>query len=168
MRFKIICILLIVMTSLSAQLKVGDKLPTFFLPDKDGKIYYMAEIIGKKNLVIYFYPKDETKGCTAEACTFRDSYEVFLQKDAEVIGISSDSPEKHRKFAENHQLPFVLLSDEKQEVRKLFGVPANMLGMIPGRVTYVVDKKGIIRLVFNSQTDFKGHVEEALKVISTN
>ena len=115
--------------------------------------------------MIYFYPKDETKGCTAEACTFRDSYEQFKEHNAEVIGISSDSQESHRNFAANHKLPFTLLSDPGGKIRKLFGVPANMMGVIPGRVTYVVDKKGIIQLVFNSQTEFDKHAEKALTII---
>jgi thioredoxin-dependent peroxiredoxin len=153
---------------MQAQVKIGDKLPVFSLPDLNGKMVNINDYLGKKNLVIYFYPKDETKGCTAEACSFRDSYEVFTQKNAEVIGISADSPASHKKFAENHHLPFKLLSDEKNVVRKQFGVPSNMLGIIPGRVTYVIDKSGIVRLVFNSQTEFSQHITEALKVLSEN
>lgn len=168
MKVLLVVSLILAFESMNAQVKQGDKLPLFSLPDKDGKLVNINDYIGKKNLVVYFYPKDETKGCTAEACSFRDSYEIFSQKNAEVIGISADSPESHRKFAENHRLPFILLSDEKNEVRKQFGVPSNLLGIIPGRVTYVVDKTGTVRLVFNSQTEFTRHVEEALKVLSEN
>jgi thioredoxin-dependent peroxiredoxin len=153
-------------TLLSGQVKVGDTVPDFSLPDKNGKIFHLADYLGTKTLVIYFYPKDETKGCTSEACTFRDDYSKFVNSDTEVIGISGDDPASHTKFAANHNLPFVLLSDEKNEVRTLFGVPSNMLGLIPGRVTYVVDKNGIVKLVFNSQTQFDKHAEEALKVIN--
>jgi thioredoxin-dependent peroxiredoxin len=165
MRLIFILTAIFYMSIISAQLKVGDKVPLFSLPDKQGRIFKLEELLGKKNLVIYFYPKDETSGCTAEACAFRDNYEVFLKKDTEVIGISSDSQESHKKFAENHHLPYILLSDENKSVRKLFGVPTNMFGVIPGRVTYVVDKTGIIRLIFNSQTEINKHIEEALKVL---
>jgi peroxiredoxin Q/BCP len=147
------------------QIKVGDKVPVFSLPDKTGNIFNIQDYVGKKNLVIYFYPKDETSGCTAEACAFRDNYEIFKEKNAEVIGISSDSEESHVKFAQNHHLPYILLSDKNNEVRKLFGVPASVMGLIPGRVTYVVDKKGVVRLVFNSQTQIEKHISEALKVL---
>ncbi len=154
-------------TFMSAQIKEGDKVPDFSLPDKNGKMFNLNEHLGKTNLVIYFYPKDETKGCTAEACSFRDNYEVFIRNNTEVVGISADSPESHESFAKNHSLPFILLSDQKNEVRKKFGVSASMMGILPGRVTYVIDKKGIVRLVFNSQTQFDKHAEEALKIIES-
>jgi thioredoxin-dependent peroxiredoxin len=149
----------------SGQVKVGDKVPEFTLTDMNGKIFTLNEHLGKKNLVIYFYPKDETKGCTAEACSFRDQYQIFIKTDTEVIGISGDTPESHRSFARNHNLPFILLSDTDNVVRKRFGVPSNMMGFLPGRVTYVVDKSGIVRLVFNSQTQFEKHAEEAIRVL---
>lgn len=149
----------------NAELKIGDKVPMFSLYDKDGNLFNLASVVGTKYLVIYFYPKDDTPGCTKEACTFRDQYDDFSKADAIVIGISGQSVESHKKFAEKHQLSFTLLADEGNKVRELFGVPANLGGMIPGRVTYVVDKNGTIIFVFNSQSDAVGHVSEALKAI---
>ena len=120
--------------------------------------------MGKKPVVLFFYPKDNTLGCTKEVCAFRDRFEEFSKLDAEVIGISSDSVESHRSFAANHHLPYTLLSDEGGKVRKLYGVP-NTLGLFPGRVTYVIDKEGVVRHVFSSQLGATRHVEEALKVL---
>jgi len=116
--------------------------------------------------VLFFYPKDDTPGCTKEACAFRDDYEEFGKLDAEVVGISSDSVESHRSFARKHRLPFTLLSDEGGKVRKLYGV-SNTLGLFPGRVTYVIDEQGVIKHVFSSQLGTKRHVEEALKILTS-
>ena len=112
------------------------------------------------------FSKDNTSGCTAEACSFRDSYEVFQEADAEVIGISSDSEKSHQQFAKQHQLPFILLSDLGGIVRKSYGVPATF-GLLPGRVTYIIDKQGIVRHIFSSQFAPQMHVAEALKVLQT-
>ena len=142
-------------------LKIGDKCPLFTLPDQHGNPFNIGDLLGKKLLVIYFYPKDDTPGCTKEACFFRDSYEDFKELGCEVIGISSDDQDSHKKFAEQYKLPFVLLSDHKSRVRKVFGVPANLFGLIPGRVTYIIDRNGIIRGVHNSLLDPKGHLEMA-------
>ncbi|MCS6942876.1 MAG: peroxiredoxin [Geminocystis sp.] len=147
-------------------LKVGDKAPDFALPSADGKIVRLSDFLGKKAVVLFFYPKDDTPGCTMESCTFRDNYQVFQEAGAEVIGISGDSPQSHRQFASKYQLPFPLLSDENNLVRKLYGVP-NALFFLPGRVTYVIDKNGIIRHIFNSLFDVKAHVQEALKTIQS-
>jgi peroxiredoxin Q/BCP len=149
----------------SNELQIGDRIPIFTLPDKNGTLFNITDILGKKNLVLYFYPKDETPGCTAEACNFRDSYEDFLNHDCEVIGISADSSEQHLAFAGYHRLPFILLSDEGNQVRDLFGVPKSYLGLLPGRVTYVIDKQGIIRHIFNSQFQIKKHILKALTVL---
>lgn len=146
-------------------LQIGDSVPEFSLPDQSGKTFRIQSLLGKKNLVIYFYPKDETPGCTAEACAFRDEYEDFKELGAEVIGISSDSVDSHKNFAKKRELPFILLSDEKNEVQKKFGVPKSLFGLMPGRVTYIVDKKGKIQHVFSSQIMAKKHVEEAKKVL---
>lgn len=146
--------------------KVGDRIPDFTLPNAEGKSVSASDFIGKKALVIYFYPKDDTPGCTKESCAFRDSYEVFTEMGAEVIGISADSEESHRKFAGKYQLPFILLSDSDNKVRNLFGVPATLF-ILPGRVTYVVDKEGIVKHIFNSQLDFNAHVDEALKTLKS-
>ena len=147
------------------QLIKGDQLPSFKLKDQNNQLFSIDSIIGKKNIVIYFYPKDETKVCTAEACSFRDNYEQFQNLGCEVIGISSDNVESHKKFSENHNLPFILLSDEQNEVRKLFGVPNDLLGLIPGRYTYVIDKRGEIIHIFNSAFNADKHIEEALKAL---
>ena len=116
-------------------------------------------------MVIYFYPKDDTPGCTKEACSFRDFYEDFNEAGAMVIGISDDSPNTHADFAKKNNLPFTLLSDHGNKVRELLGVPKSLLGLIPGRVTYVIDKKGIVRHVFNSQFNVEKHVHEAIEVL---
>ncbi|MDQ0106408.1 peroxiredoxin Q/BCP [Chitinophaga terrae (ex Kim and Jung 2007)] len=146
-----------------AQIKVGDKVPEFQLPDQDGKMFDLKSVVGKQPLVIYFYPKDETSVCTKEACSFRDNYQDFQKYGAKVIGISGDDVASHRKFADHHQLPFTLLSDTKNDVRKLFGVPKTFV--IPGRVTYIVDKNGVVVHTFNSMKDGPKHVTEALDAL---
>jgi len=147
------------------KIKIGSSVPAFILPDQNGKLFDINTVLGNKNLVIYFYPKDDTPGCTKEACSFRDQYEVFNQENAMIIGISSQSVESHKVFAEKYHLSFTLLSDEGNDIRKLFGVPTNFLGLLPGRVTYIVDKKGKVVYMINSQTQPTKHVEEALKVL---
>ena len=144
-------------------LKEGDKVPVFKLPDQDGKMIDVAERIGKQPLVIYFYPKDFTSGCTMEAHAFREMYEAFQKEGAEVFGISSDDAESHKKFVVEHELPFTLLSDENNKVREMFG--AFGVGHTIGRVTYVVDKKGIIRMVFSSQLQPRKHVDESIRKV---
>jgi len=147
-----------------AKVEVGERAPDFALPNQAGEVVRLDDVVGKKAVVLYFYPKDETAGCTAEACGFRDRYEAFLDAGAEVIGVSSDPPGSHRSFAAHHRLPFILLSDEKDEVRRLYGVPRT-LGIIAGRVTYVIDRRGIVRHVFSSQFDAAKHVDEALAAL---
>jgi peroxiredoxin Q/BCP len=115
-------------------------------------------------VVVFFYPKDETPGCTAEACSFRDSYDVFQEAGATVVGISGDSPSSHRKFADKHGFPFLLLSDEGGRVRAQFGVPKT-LGLFAGRSTYVIDAEGVIRHAFHSQLQATKHVDEALEAV---
>ena len=144
--------------------KVGDKAPDFTLQSQMGDDVTLSEFVGKKNIVLYFYPKDETTGCTKEACTFRDNYEELTNLGAEVIGVSGQSVESHISFASHYGLPFILLSDEGNKVRGLYGVPSSM-GIIPGRVTYIIDKKGMVRHIFNSQTQAQKHVEEAKKTL---
>jgi peroxiredoxin Q/BCP len=144
--------------------KVGDRAPDFSLPDAGGRTVGLAEFRGKKPVVLYFYPKDDTPGCTKEACSFRDHYEDFTAAGAEVIGVSSDSAEAHQKFAAKYKLPFTLLSDRDGQVRKRYGVPAT-LGLLPGRVTFVIDSGGVVRHVFNSQLQATRHVDEALAIL---
>lgn len=117
-------------------------------------------------MVVYFYPKDFTRGCTAEACEFRDYYEEFKTMGAEVIGISGDSVQSHEAFAREHKLPFTLLSDSDGSVRKAYEVKKS-LGLIPGRVTFVIDKQGIVRHVFSSQARATAHTAEALAVLKS-
>ena len=145
-------------------IKLGDKMPIFGAKDQDGNDFYIESVLYKKILVIYFYPKDETPGCTKQACSFRDEYEDIKNAGAEVIGISGDSTNSHKKFAQNHKLPYILLSDNDKSIRKLFGVPSVMLGLIPGRVTYVIDLKGIVQMVYNSM-DASLHIPKSLEAI---
>jgi thioredoxin-dependent peroxiredoxin len=145
-------------------LQIGDKIPNFTAKDTHGNYFDSQNIVGQKPLVIYFYPKDNTPGCTAQACSFRDQYEDFTDLGAEVIGISSDSEKSHEKFATRYKLPFILLSDNDKKIRKLFGVPSGMLGLLPGRVTYVADKNGIIQLIFDSMMATK-HIPKALEAV---
>jgi thioredoxin-dependent peroxiredoxin len=151
--------------SAGTALRVGDPAPDFTLPDQQGRPVHLAEYLGKGPIVVYFYPKDNSTGCTAEACAFRDSYTVFAEAGAEVMGISSDSIESHRRFAEERHLPFLLLCDDHSRVRRLYKVSPT-LGFIPGRVTYVLDQAGIIRHIFSSQINATQHVKEALATIS--
>ena len=150
----------------SGGLEVGAKAPSFTLKDQQGRTVSLADFAGKKNVVVYFYPKDDTPGCTKESCTFRDQYTAFTDIGAEVLGISSDSEQSHAKFAEKYKLPFPLLADTTGAVRKQFNVPKS-LGLLPGRVTFVIDKKGVIRHVFNSQLNPTKHVDEAIGVLKT-
>ena len=149
---------------MASSVKVGDKAPDFTLPAQSGEPVRLQDRLGERVVVLYFYPKDNTSGCTAEACAFRDSHEVFTEAGAEVIGVSSDSAERHAAFAGKHNLPFTLLSDQGGRVRKQYGVPA-VLGLLPGRVTYVIDRQGTVRHVFNSMTNINQHVGDALEVV---
>jgi len=147
-----------------AEAKLGQAAPDFSLPDASGKIVKLSDFKGKKVVVVYFYPKDETPVCTTEACTFRDKYEDLKSAGAEVIGISSDSVDTHKKFAEHRKLPFILLSDDGGKVRKDWGVKGVM--GIPGRTTYVIDKGGVVRLAFSSMMDGQKHVDEAVAEVN--
>ncbi len=146
------------------ELKVGDKIPHFIAKDAYGNDFDSNNIIGQKPLVIYFYPKDNTPGCTTEACSFRDQDEDFKDLGADVIGISSDSVTSHQKFTEQYKLPFILLSDADKKIRKLFKVPSGLFGLVPGRVTYVADKTGTIIMVFDSMMAGR-HIPKALEAI---
>lgn len=145
-------------------LQKEDIAPDFELPDLHGNQVNLYSMLEKGPVVLYFYPKDETRGCTAQACAFRDDYESFKDAGAEVVGISSDSPEAHRKFADHHRLPFVLLSDSKKVVRNLYKVP-NALIFIPGRVTYVIRPDRTIALAFNSMFQPEAHIKETLAAL---
>ena len=146
------------------KLSVGQPAPSFTLQSQTGKEINFKEMLGRTEIVLYFYPKDNTPGCTAEARAFRDSHEVFKELGAEVIGVSSDSVDSHRDFASKCDLPFTILSDSGGKVRRLYGVPSSF-GLLPGRVTYIIDKKGMVRHIFSSQMNPSKHVEEAVRVL---
>jgi thioredoxin-dependent peroxiredoxin len=151
--------------SANRSVKVGDRAPDFTLPtQKTGESFQLYDMIGKSAIVLYFYPKDDTPGCTAEACSFRDSYEAFQEAGAEVVGVSSDSEASHQRFANKYKLPYILLSDLGGVVRKFYGVPTTF-GLIPGRVTYVIDKEGIVRHIFSSQFAPEQHIVEAIRAL---
>jgi peroxiredoxin Q/BCP len=141
----------------------GEKAPSFTKTAQTGDTIALDDLRGKW-VVLYFYPADDTPGCTAEACSFRDSYEDFVDAGAVVVGVSSDSLEKHERFAAKHNLPFALISDEDGALRKEFGVKKS-LGVLPGRVTYVIDPEGVVRQIFSSQLKAKKHKDEALATI---
>ncbi|EPX56744.1 Alkyl hydroperoxide reductase subunit C-like protein [Cystobacter fuscus DSM 2262] len=146
-------------------IKVGDEAPDFNFTHKNGSPASLKSLRQQKAVVLYFYPKDDTPGCTAQACSFRDSYEDFVQAGAEVIGVSSDDASKHEAFAARYRLPFTLVSDADGELRKRYGVPRSFLGLVPGRVTYVIDRQGVVQHVFNSQLQSTKHISEAMDVL---
>ena len=139
-------------------------IPAFSLPDQFGNLLDINNVLGKKKLVIFFYPQDGSLNCTREACYFRDLKDVFSETDAVLIGISGQSVESHKEFAEKNRLTYTLLNDNQNVVRKLFGVPTKFFGAIPGRVTYVADKSGKVVFIFDSQTETQRHADEALKI----
>ena len=143
-------------------LQLGDQAPEINLKDHKGILRSSKSL--SKTLVIFFYPKDDTPGCTAEACGFRDNYDLFKVFGAEVWGISGDGQESHRQFSEKNKLPFPLLSDENNALRTAFGVK-NVMGVIPGRVTFIIDSKGKIRHIFNNLLNGPAHVNDALSVL---
>ena len=144
--------------------EVGDIVPSFSLMDQNGNLFDINTLIGKKKLVIFFYPQDGSLNCTKEACYFRDLSDVFDEAGAVVIGISGQSVESHKQFAEQNKLNYTILSDSEGNVRKLFGVPTKIFGLVPGRVTYIADRSGKVVYIFESQTDVMRHVDEALKI----
>ncbi len=144
-------------------LKKGDTIPDIQLPNQEGELISLHSFKGRSPLVIYFYPKNNTPGCTAEACSFRDNYEDFVKLGATVIGISGDSVESHKSVTKKRRLPFTLLSDSKRKAEKAFGVERNLFGLLPGRVTFITDKNGQIIDVFSSVSRPKAHITIALK-----
>ncbi len=146
-------------------LKPGDTLPDVTLEGSDGRAVKVRDLLGDRALVLYFYPKDDTPGCTAEACSFRDSYQDFTDAGADVVGVSADGRDSHARFVERHRLPFRLFTDASGAARKAFGVKPSLLGLIPGRVTFVIDKTGVVRHAFDSQIRATAHVTEALRIV---
>ena len=145
-------------------LEPGTPAPDFELPDQNGRLVRLSQFRARP-VVVFFYPKDDTKGCTIEACGFRDEAPGFEAKGAVILCISDDSSDSHARFAAKFKLGFTLLADKGGTVRKLYGVKKT-LGIIPGRVTFVIDPEGFIRRVFSSAVDFNGHVREALAALS--
>lgn len=143
---------------------MGERAPDFALPRTDGSPFRLSEAVRRGVVVLYFYPKDETMGCVAEACAFRDQYDVFTEAGAEVVGVSADSGDSHRQFAAHHRLPFVLLTDADGAVRKAYGA-GKALGLLEGRITYVIDTQGVVRHVFSSWLHPTRHVAEALAIV---
>jgi len=144
-------------------LSVGDRAPLVALRDADGVERRSDQLAGQA-LLLFFYPKDDTPGCTMEACAFRDSYAELQALGAEVWGVSGDDASSHQRFAGKHQLPYPLLVDSGNQLRRAYGVPA-VLGLLPGRVTYVIDGEGIIRHVFNNLLDGPAHRREAIEAL---
>ncbi len=146
------------------RVKVGDPAPDFTLPDAQGRPVRLHDHIGSGCVVLFFYPKDGSMGCTRQACSFRDGHEAFADAGATVLGISSDASESHATFAQRHLLPFTLLSDRGGKVRRLFGVPRTF-GLLPGRTTYIIDRHGVVRHIFDSQFHPTAHADEALRLV---
>lgn len=147
------------------EIKIGSTIPDVILHDQDGRLFNLKNETAGKNVVLFFYPKDDTPGCTAQACSFRDQFEDFVDANAVVIGISGQSVESHKNFAEKHRLTYTLLSDEDNKIRKEFGVPTNLFGLLPGRVTYVMNKENKVVYIFNSQTKVEQHVTKTLEIL---
>lgn len=152
--------------AMAAKIGVGAAAPGFTLRSQSGDEVSLASFRGNKRVVLFFYPKDETPGCTAEACSFRDEYDAFVEAGAEVIGISSDTADSHAKFASNHRLQMTLLSDPSGKVAAAYGVERSLFGLLAGRVTFVIDREGVVRHVFDSQLRATAHVKEALGALS--
>ena len=144
------------------KLKIGDKIPFFSLKDQHGKIRTSNKV--NKSLVLFFYPKDDTPGCTIEACGFRDKYDLFKILGAEVWGISNGSIQSHLGFANKNKLQYPLLCDQNNILRKSFGVPKK-LGLIEGRVTYIINSEGIIKHIFEDLLNGPAHIKEAIKAL---
>ncbi len=149
------------------RIKKGDKCPQFSLLNQNSKMVNIDDLIGTKNLIIYFYPKDNSWGCTKQACSFQENQQDFIDLDCTVIGISSDSVLSHKTFSEERHLKFILLSDMNDVVRDKFDVPTSFFGLIKGRVTYLIDKKGFVRGVYNSQINATKHIPNALKMLKS-
>jgi len=140
-------------------------IPEFSLRDQDGELFDVRSVLGSKRLVIFFYSQDGSLNCTKEACYFRDLNDLFIENEAIILGISGQSVESHREFASNNRLPYIILSDTNNQVRKLFGVPSKFFNLIPGRVTYITDRSGKVVYIFDSQTEVQRHADEALKIV---
>ena len=146
---------------MDSTIRVGDHAPDFALDTADGHTVRLSDYRGKKSVVLFFYPKDETPGCTVEACTFRDSYQAFVDEGAEVIGVSADDGASHARFADRHHLPMLLLSDPTGQVRAQYGV-RRALGIFPDRITFLIDRDGVVRHITSGRLSFRRHAHESL------
>lgn len=149
----------------SASVTVGSQAPDFTLPNQEGERVTLFALLRQGPVVLYFYPKDETPGCTVQACAFRDQHQDFLDAGATVVGVSTDSVQSHQAFSSRHALPFILLADADDRVRNLYGV-AKTLGLFKGRVTFVIDSSGEVLHTFDSQIQPRRHVAEALQTLA--
>jgi peroxiredoxin Q/BCP len=149
---------------MASSVRAGDLAPDFERISGDGRTVRLSDYRGRSEVVLFFYPKDDSPACTAEACSFRDRYEEFLGAGSVVIGVSADPPGEHRAFADKYRLPFPLLTDADGSLRASFGVPKT-LGLIPGRVTYLIDRAGVVRHVYAAQLRPASHVREALRAL---
>lgn len=147
----------------SPLLPVGARVPDFTLPDATGRSVSLTELLARGPVVLYFYPADETMGCTVEACAFRDANQAFVERDAQIVGVSRDSPDSHARFAAHHRLPFLLLSDESGEVHDRLGIGKVLA--IGDRVTFVIDRAGFVRHRFTSKLRWRAHVTTALAAL---
>lgn len=145
-------------------LAVGTIAPNFQLLDQSGHTIELAEYKGKQSVVLFFYPKDNTPGCTAQSCSFRDNYWGFKNLGAQVLGISADSVKSHEGFASEYKLPYPILSDEDGKVAKLYGLKKTF-GILPARTSFVIDKMGVVRHVYSSQMRATSHVDETLQAV---
>ena len=149
-------------------LKVGSQFPDFKLNDENSKEFHLYKDLKSSFLVLYFYPKDETPGCTKQACYFKDSYEEFKEIDCEIIGISSDDSTSHTNFKNNYNLPFKLLSDLQSTLRKKIQLPNDFFGLSPGRITFLLNSKNEILFIYRSSLKMKSHINEILKFLKKN
>ncbi len=152
------------MACVARALQVGDSIPLIALTDQDG-VERRSDQLGGRPLVLFFYPKDDTPGCTAEACAFRDSEAELVALGAVVWGVSGDDAGSHSRFAARHRLTYPLLVDQGNALRQAFGVPGALLNLLPGRVTYVIDGDGVVRHTFNNLLDGAAHAREALTAL---
>ena len=146
-------------------MKVGDAFPKIKLTNQYGKLIYFENIVGNMRMVFFFYPKDFTPGCTKEACGFRDNYDAFEKLNCKVFGVSSDSEKRHLLFAKKFNLNFDLITDNGNQLATLFEVKRNLFGLIPGRVTFIFDERGVCKGSFNSMRDAEGHIKYALNCL---
>ena len=145
------------------KVKVGDQAPDFEGPTSDGSRLGLKDFVGKKNVVLYFYPKDDTPGCTREACSFRDNLQPIRNLGAEIVGVSLDSVQSHDRFAKKYELAFPLISDKEKQIAKAYGVLRD-IGLSTNRVTFIIDTKGRVAKIF-PKVDVTKHTEEVVTAL---